>query len=150
MTKPENFSTYNKNQVILTSGRLVFNAREDSLFLLSKKDLAVSTVGDVHINVGLPGSKSSIFIVNSNRIQFGLESKGRVAEPVAKADSLLKSLKSLSKALNKFTTSLSTVVGTVELAALTQISTSATALKNELNSFDKTLNSIPSKNTFSI
>jgi len=149
VTKPENFSTYNKNQVILTSGRLVFNAREDSLFLLSKKDLAVSTVGDVHINVGLPGSKSSIFIVNSNRIQFGLESKGKL-EPVAKADSLLKSLKSLSKALNKFTTSLSTVVGTVELAALTQISTSATALKNELNSFDKTLNSIPSKNTFSI
>ena len=149
MSKPENFSTYKKDQVILTSGRLVFNADEDSIFLLSKKDLAISTVGNVHINVGKAGYKESLFIINSNRIQFGLDSKGKV-EPVAKADSLLKSLKSLSKAISKFTTSLSKVVGTVEVAALTTISTSAIALNNELNSFDKTLSKIPSKNTFSI
>jgi hypothetical protein len=103
----------------------------------------------VHINVGKAGYKESLFIINSNRIQFGLDSKGKV-EPVAKADSLLKSLKSLSKAISKFTTSLSKVVGTVEVAALTTISTSAIALNNELNSFDKTLSKIPSKNTFSI
>lgn len=150
MTKPENFSTYNKNQVILTSGRLVFNAREDSLFLLSKKDLAISTGGDVHINVGLPGSKSSIFIVNSNRIQFGLESKGRVAEPVAKANSLLESLQKLSGALTTFTKSLSKVTGTVEAAALLVVATSASALQGQVESFNKSLNKIPSKTTFSI
>lgn len=150
MTKPENFSTYNKNQVILTSGRLVFNAREDSLFLLSKKDLAVSTVGDVHINVGLPGSKSSIFIVNSNRIQFGLESKGRVAEPVAKADSLLNSLDSLTDSISTFTKDLSVVVGTVEAAAIAKIATSALKLNLELKKIKGSFNQIPSKNTFSI
>ena len=149
MTKPENFSTYNKNQVILTSGRLVFNAREDSLFLLSKKDLAVSTVGDVHINVGLPGSKSSIFIVNSNRIQFGLESKGKV-EPVAKADSLLKSLDSLTDSISTFTKDLSIVVGTVEAAAIAKIATSALKLNLELKKIKGSFNQIPSKNTFSI
>lgn len=149
MTKPENFSTYNKNQVILTSGRLVFNAREDSLFLLSKKDLAVSTGGDVHINVGLPGSKSSLFIVNSNRIQFGLESKGKV-EPVAKADSLLKSLDSLTDSISTFTKDLSIIVGTVEVAAIAKIATSALKLNKELKKIKGSFNQIPSKNTFSI
>lgn len=149
MTKPENFSTYNKNQVILTSGRLVFNAREDSLFLLSKKDLAISTGGDVHINVGLPGSKSSIFIVNSNRIQFGLESKGKV-EPVAKADSLLKSLDSLTDSISTFTKDLSIVVGTVEAAAIAKIATSALKLNLELKKIKGSFKQIPSKNTFSI
>lgn len=149
MNKPENFSKYSKDQVILTSGRLVFNAREDSLFLLSKKDLAVSTGGDVHINVGLPGSKNSLFIINSNRIQFGLASKGTV-EPVAKADSLLVSLEKLSKALDTFTQKLSGVTGTVEVAGMTIISTSAMALKKEVAAFKSSLDKIPSKTTFSI
>lgn len=149
MTKPENFSTYNKSQVILTSGRLVFNAREDSLFLLSKKDLAVSTGGDVHINVGLPGSKNSLFIVNSNRIQFGLESKGKV-EPVAKADSLVESLRALADSLSTFTQDLSTLIGTVEIAAITKIATSSLKLNINLKKVTGTFNRIPSKNTFSI
>lgn len=149
MNKPENFSKYSKDQVILTSGRLVFNAREDSLFLLSKKDLAVSTGGDVHINVGLPGSKNSLFIINSNRIQFGLASKGTV-EPVAKADSLLKSLRDLSSSLNTFTTSVSSIVGTVEAAQFLVLSTAAKNLSTSIKRFEANLNRIPSETTFSI
>lgn len=150
MNKPENFSKYNKDQVILTSGRLVFNAREESLFLLSKKDLAISTGGDVHINVGLPGSKSSLFIVNSNRIQFGLESKGGKLEPVAKATSLLESLKDLSSSISTFTTSLSFIVGTVEAAQFTALATAAKNLARDVKKFESSLNKIPSKITFSI
>lgn len=148
MNKPENFSKYSKDQVILTSGRLVFNAREDSLFLLSKKDLAISTGGDVHINVGLPGSKNSLFIINSNRVQFGLASKGTV-EPVAKADSLLKSLRDLSSSLNTFTTSISLIVGTVEAAQFTALSTAAKNLSTSIKRFEANLNRIPSETTFS-
>ena len=149
MSKPENFSTYKKDQVILTSGRLVFNADEDSIFLLAKKDLAISTVGNVHINVGKAGSKDSLFIVNSNRIQFGLEGKGKV-EPVAKADSLVQSLESLSRALEDFTNKLSKVVGTVEIGAITQINIASKGLNTYLKNFNKNLIKIKSKNTFSI
>lgn len=148
MSKPENFSTYKKDQVILTSGRLVFNADEDSIFLLSKKDLAISTVGNVHINVGKAGSKESIFIVNSNRIQFGLDSKGKV-EPVAKADSLVQSLESLSRYLSKFTTDLSQIVGTVESAAFLKITAISLKLNTDLTAFNRTLNKIKSNTTFS-
>jgi hypothetical protein len=148
VSKPENFSTYKKDQVILTSGRLVFNADEDSIFLLSKKDLAISTVGNVHINVGKAGSKESIFIVNSNRIQFGLDSKGKV-EPVAKADSLVQSLESLSRYLSKFTTDLSQIVGTVESAAFLKITAISLKLNTDLTAFNRTLNKIKSNTTFS-
>ncbi len=148
MSKPENFSIYKKDQVILTSGRLVFNADEDSIFLLSKKDLAISTVGNVHINVGKAGSKESLFIVNSNRIQFGLDSKGK-AEPVAKADSLVQSLESLSRYLSKFTTDLSQIVGTVESAAFLKITAISLKLNTDLTAFNRTLNKIKSNTTFS-
>ena len=148
MSKPENFSTYKKDQVILTSGRLVFNADEDSIFLLSKKDLAISTVGNVHINVGKAGSKESLFIVNSNRIQFGLDSKGKV-EPVAKADSLVQSLDSLSRYLSRFTTDLSQIVGTVESAAFLKITAISLKLNTDLTAFNRTLNKIKSNTTFS-
>jgi hypothetical protein len=148
VSKPENFSIYKKDQVILTSGRLVFNADEDSIFLLSKKDLAISTVGNVHINVGKAGSKESLFIVNSNRIQFGLDSKGK-AEPVAKADSLVQSLESLSRYLSKFTTDLSQIVGTVESAAFLKITAISLKLNTDLTAFNRTLNKIKSNTTFS-
>lgn len=148
MSKPENFSTYKKDQVILTSGRLVFNADEDSIFLLSKKDLAISTVGNVHINVGKAGYKESLFIINSNRIQFGLDSKGKV-EPVAKADSLVQSLESLSRYLSKFTTDLSQIVGTVESAAFLKITAISLKLNTDLTAFNRTLNKIKSNTTFS-
>jgi hypothetical protein len=148
VSKPENFSTYKKDQVILTSGRLVFNADEDSIFLLSKKDLAISTVGNVHINVGKAGYKESLFIINSNRIQFGLDSKGKV-EPVAKADSLVQSLESLSRYLSKFTTDLSQIVGTVESAAFLKITAISLKLNTDLTAFNRTLNKIKSNTTFS-
>lgn len=46
-TPPESLGSYNKPQVILNSGRLVFNSNTDSIILNSKKSTSISSVEDV-------------------------------------------------------------------------------------------------------
>jgi len=61
--------TYQGKQVIITSDRLLFNAREDSLFS-SDKTIAFSTNKDFHISTsdGTDGK----FVINSPKIHLGL------------------------------------------------------------------------------
>jgi len=60
--------TYQGKQVIITSDRLIFNAREDSIFS-SDSTIAFSTNKDFHINTS-EGS-NGMFAVNSPKIHLG-------------------------------------------------------------------------------
>ena len=65
---PESPDLYNKNQIILNSGRLLLNANEDAILLFAKKAISLSTEDSVHINcTAKPG-----FIVNAPQIHLGL------------------------------------------------------------------------------
>lgn len=152
MTKFISFSTYNKHQAILTSGRLIFNAREDNLFLLSKKDIALSSGGDIHINVGPKGSKNNILIVNSPKIQFGLDSVKNPLESVAKGDSAVNSLNSLINLLVAFMASTigSTAVGGGGVSSLPAISNAADEFIKRVEAVKKDLEKIKSSTTFTV
>ena len=68
MTDPK---LYKGKQVILNSGRLLLNAKDDAVLLFAKKEISLSTVESVHINCSaLPG-----FIVNAPQIHLGLPPK---------------------------------------------------------------------------
>ena len=59
---PENLTEYSKNQVILNSGRLVFNSNSDSIFLTSKKSISLSANEDIALfsrnnNIALQGKE---------------------------------------------------------------------------------------------
>ena len=65
---PEQPHIYQGKQVIITSDRLIFNAKEDSIFS-SDSTIAFSTNKDFHINTSSgPNGK---FIVNSPKIHLG-------------------------------------------------------------------------------
>lgn len=146
MSKFIDFSAYNKHQVFLTSGRVVINAREDNLFLLSKKDLVISSGGDVHVNVGFKGSKSATLIVNSPKIQLGLGSTTNQVEPIAKADSLVKSLNALTEELSKFLQVLTTAQGVSPSGPVTlvTINEAAKSLGTSLSQITREFNKIKS------
>lgn len=59
---------YQGKQVIITSDRLVFNAREDSIFS-SDSTIAFATNKDFHINTG--DTTEGKFVVNSPKIHLG-------------------------------------------------------------------------------
>jgi len=69
---PESPGTYQGNQVIINSDRLLFNAKSDSILLFSNEVIGFSTNGSFHFDTSSDENKSK-FIVNSPKIYLGLE-----------------------------------------------------------------------------
>ena len=68
---PENPQSYQGNQVIINSDRLIFNAKEDSILLYSDKAIGFSTRGNFHFDTD--NSEDAKFIVNAPNIFLGLK-----------------------------------------------------------------------------
>jgi len=69
---PQSPDTYQGNQVLINSDRLVFNAKNDSILLFSDKVIGFSTNGSFHFDTSGDEGKSK-FVVNSPNIYLGLE-----------------------------------------------------------------------------
>ena len=91
--------TYQGKQVIITSDRLLFNAREDSLFS-SDKTIAFSTNKDFHINTS--DGKDGKFVINSPKIHLGLvKNDSKLANnPALKGDETQQLLEDILNHLN--------------------------------------------------
>lgn len=84
MYKPQDPNIYNKDQIILNSGRLLLNAKEDAILLFAKKAISLSSTDSVHINCDAkPG-----FIVNAPKIHLGIPSRTFVGPPQYLSDKL--------------------------------------------------------------
>lgn len=76
MYTPESPELYEKDQIILTSGRLLFNAKEDAILLFAKKAISLSTEDSIHFNC----SQEPGFIINAPKIHLGLAKDKQGAE----------------------------------------------------------------------
>jgi hypothetical protein len=131
---------YPDNQVILTSDRLVFNAKLDSIFLITKKDVAISSGGSLHINTG------EKVIVNSPKVIIGI---GNDAQPVAKGDNLVAVLTNMINSLISLSASLTTATATgVGVASLITVNQAGTKLGSALINLQSQLDSIKSTITY--
>lgn len=139
------FQSYNSSQAILSSGRIIFNSKEDSIFIISKKDVAISTGEDMHINVGSLSSSDKRLIVNSKRTEFNTGTNTQL-ESVAKGDSLVEALNELISELNDFMSSLKTAKGLVSggVANLTSVNLAADAFSKKVKDTQKKLDKIKS------
>ena len=89
---PQAPGTYQGNQVLINSDRLVFNAKEDSILLFSDKAIGFSTNGSFHFDTS-PDESESKFVVNSPNIYLGLEFNNTLPEqPAVLANDLISSL----------------------------------------------------------
>lgn len=144
-SKKEGFTSFNSYQgdyVIINSDRLIFNSKQDSIFLTSAKTLGISAVEQVHINVGPTGKRDSsrhYVVINSPLIQLGLPSGAASErnEPVAKAHATIQYVSTLINALSAFCTAIApaTALG-VGVSSLPQIATAANVLKQALVSIN--------------
>jgi hypothetical protein len=99
----ENINTYTGEQIVLSSGRLVFNSRSNDVFISSRRYINLSAGDKVTIDVGAVDSdkEQNMFLVNAPRMQLGLERYGR-PEPITKADQLETVLTDLINALSTY------------------------------------------------
>jgi len=72
---------YNGKQILITSDRLIFNAKGDSILLFSNKAIGFSTNGSFHFDTG--EEENSKFVVNAPKIYLGLKSDGNLADEPA-------------------------------------------------------------------
>tara|TARA_R110002020_G_scaffold6422_22_gene27409 strand:- start:12765 stop:13235 length:471 start_codon:yes stop_codon:yes gene_type:complete len=92
--KPLSISTYQGNQILINSDRLVLNSKEDSILLYSNKVIGFSTQENFHFDTSSePDSK---FIVNSPNIYLGLDyNKEYPEQPAVLGDELIAILKQI-------------------------------------------------------
>jgi hypothetical protein len=81
---------YTGRQILIDSGRVTLNAKDDSVFLIGREAIGFSTDGAVHINSG------GDFLVNSNKIYFGLKTEESNHEPVVLGNKLATALNNLA------------------------------------------------------
>ena len=76
---PTKISKYSSNQILINSGRLVFNSSEDSILLSSKQSINLNSISSVNVD-------SKLTVINSKEIYLG----GKEAtEPVLKGDTMV-------------------------------------------------------------
>jgi hypothetical protein len=98
-TSPDKFAG---EQIILNSGRLLFNTKTDSILFSSKKTINLNSVENVNID-------SPTFIVNSKNIFLGDKN---ATEPVILGDTFLNDFQQLLTQLITLSTALQSPIGT--------------------------------------
>ena len=116
---PQDPKSYIGNQVIVSSDRLLFNAKKDSILLYSDKAIGFSTNGSFHFDTS-DDANNSKFIINSPNIYLGLEFDNTLPkQPAVLSDDLIMSLDDILDLIQKIYSDiafqvsfLSTTVGT--------------------------------------
>lgn len=146
------FNKFNSDQVILTSDRLVLNAKTDGIFVMANKTIGFSVGGSFHINVGSTDNKTvdNVFVINSPRIELGLSNKGDL-QPIAKGGETEDVLNQILTALSSFSTTLGGSVGVgVGVVDLPAIIAGSQKLGLDIKNIQKNVSKIKSEVTFSL
>jgi hypothetical protein len=143
--------TYNGEQIVLSSNRLIFNARQNDTYINSKRYINLSAGDKVTIDVGPNDSdnEENMFLVNAPKIQFGLDRYG-LAEPVVKAEQLDIILTDLMTALSTYSTMVqaaATVPGPIMAIMLTP---ATQYLAGKLQTIKSNLDNFKSEKTYTI
>jgi hypothetical protein len=90
--KPE--FPYLGDHLILTSGRVTINSKDDSIMLFAKESISFSSAGTIHFN------SDEELIINSPKIYLGLETDIDKPEPAIRGEKLYDLLNALIDILN--------------------------------------------------
>ena len=95
---------YKGDQAIINSGRVLLNAKDDSVFVFAKKSIGLSSAGSIHFN------SDDVMIINSPKIYLGLNA----TEPLVKGGRLVDYLGDLNETLVTLGKALTKVKGVKE------------------------------------
>jgi hypothetical protein len=133
-------SEYIENQIIINSGRLVFNSFNDHILLSSNKSINLNGVESV--NIDAPN-----VIIQSGKLYLGSKN---ATEPVLLGGSTISTLNSLIKNLSEFLQVCSTLVATAPGTPLVPLNLAASQLSTQLKFIQGNLEKLKSKSNFTI
>lgn len=133
---PINPKEYNEGpQIILNSGRLVFNTTQDHILLSSKKSINLNAISS--INIDAPDT-----IIQSTNVYLGSKD---ATEPVLLGDTTVSLLKTLVQNLQSFMQICSTLVGVPSGAPLAPLNAISSQLITTLSQLNTNLDNTKSK-----
>ena len=130
-TAPSSPDQYSGKQVILNSGRLVFNSTQDHILLSSNQTIGFNAVSGFNFDT------KSNFVVNAPTIKLGGKN---ATEPILKGDTTVQILTDLIDELYKLTIALQSVTpqgGPLVLPDSTQLAPKLLQIKTQLNNQTK-------------
>ena len=137
---PENINEYSGKQVIINSGRLVFNSSNDHILLNSNKTINLNSPVGVNID-------TNIFSIQTNKIYLG---SPQATEPLLLGNQTKSLLKELIKTVKSLSQVLGKSVGVPLGAPLEPIATTAKLQTKSLDKILSELETITSKDNFTI
>jgi hypothetical protein len=134
---------YEGKQIVLNSGRLVFNSNVDHILFSSIKSINLNSKETITAD-------TRKFIIKSDKIFLGPEDLAK--EPLLKGDATVKALTELSSCVRTLVTTLQTLtsapVTPFTPALFPQLVGPMTSLSVNLNAIDKQLKNLTSKNNY--
>lgn len=153
ITSSENYSAfknppqlprlYTSNQILLSSGRLVFNAATDSVLISSQKDISLSS----QMNIGLTSNQDVSLVGNFIRLGSNDAKQALVKgdDFMARFGVLLSNLIALCDVLEQATQTKIDVTGNIEIGPHPTISVTAPIVKGNLEDIKNELPSLLSQ-----
>jgi len=139
-TAPTSPDQYAGKQILINSGRLVFNSTVDHILFSSKKSINLNAVEEVNIDTPtVTFSSGKMFLGSKN-----------ATEPLLLGNQTVNLLDQLLVNLQSFMTICSTLVSTPPGTPLGPLNIVAGQMSTILNGLQQNLNSIKSKNNFTI
>lgn len=133
--KPITPNQYSGNQLILNSGRLVFNSTKDHILLSSKQSINLNAITSV--NIDAPET-----IIQSNIVYLGSKN---ATQPVLLGNATVELLSKLLTNLNTFMDFASKTMSSAPGSALVPLNTAAASMVTTLNDLQANLEDIKSK-----
>lgn len=134
---------YTGRQILIDSGRVTLNAKDDSVFLIGREAIGLSTDGAIHFNSG------GDFLVNSNKVYFGLKTEESDHEPVILGNKLATALNNLAVALGNVATDLQAATDS-QGAKLLQVQVAGEKLLSASDQLNEAIKIIRSDKTFTL
>lgn len=128
---------YQGDQVAISSGRLLFHAKDDSLFLFANKAISLATSGSTHIN-----SSEGVYI-NGSSIELGLNAQ----EKVIKGDTAVTEFRRLYGVLISLSNALKNLSSSELETAIPELVKAAEVASATLTDLDQNLPTILSSTT---
>jgi len=128
---------YTGDQVTVGAGRLIFHAKEDSVFIFANKAISLATSGSAHIN-----ATEGTFI-NSNTIELGLNAQ----EQLIKGNTAVMNWKVLYTQLQQFVNAVGGMSETELGLSVVEINKVATVLSQTIQAQRDSLDDLLSTTT---
>jgi hypothetical protein len=143
--------TYSGEQVVISSGRLVFNSRNNDTYINASRYINLSAGDKVTIDVGATDSdnEENMFLVNAPRMQLGLDRYG-VPEPIVKGEQLDDILTQLMSAISIYADLVQAAAVVPGPLMAVMLTPATSALKGRLQQIKLDLDNFKSTNSFTI